>query len=186
MTPTPQDELMAAALASYVETLNRSPLGTGALTAAEIGELAELMAVATRARAALEEPAPAPGSARERVLAAIAATRRSRPPTSAYQIGLGWVRRAWMPTALAAALVFAAVEGLRPPQAASPPGLPTLTHTQAAARVPALLAGDLSRDETRAVLWHVAGCDQCLGVFHRRLRTGSRAAVPFDLARNTQ
>jgi hypothetical protein len=49
-------------------------------------------------------------------------------------------------------------------------------HEQMLTRVPLLIAGKLSATDIRAVLWHLAHCDDCFAVYQRLVRAPPRQA----------
>jgi hypothetical protein len=79
---------------------------------------------------------------------------------------------------VAAALIVGVIAGrLLPapdPMTHPPAAVAALTHEQTLARVPRLIAGKLTASQSRAVVWHLAHCDECFEVYERTLGARQR------------
>jgi len=194
-----KEETLAAALWSFIQRLREQedPLAAGldGLTPADAAELAALFRTAEDLRVALDAPAEISvwtGTAAARVRAAIDRRRQAqagrapgrRAPWWQSLIPLSTVRYGWA-VAVVAALAVGVVAGRQVPApdplTHPPAAVAALTHEQARARVPLLMAGKLSTAESRAVLWHLAHCDECFAAYRHMMdaqqRQSARPAV---------
>jgi hypothetical protein len=97
---------------------------------------------------------------------------RSAPGSPPWWLLLG--RHRWTAGFAAAALVVGVLVGrslpASDPLTYPPPAVAALTHEQVRSRVPRLMAGRLATAEARAVLWHLAHCDDCFAAYRMMSR----------------
>jgi len=181
-----KEEVLAAALWSFIQRLREAedPLAAGldGLTPADAAELAALFRTAEDLHLALDAPAEVSvgtATAAERVHAAIARRQAQARRAPGRRVPwwrswiLIWTARYGWAVAVAAALAVGVVAGSQVPSpdplTHPPAAVAALTHAQTRARVPLLIAGSLSASESRAVLWHLAHCEECFAAYRHML-----------------
>lgn len=180
-----KEEVLAATLWAFIERLREEgdprAAGLDGLTAGDASELASLFRTAQDLGLALDVGSELASGAEERVTAAIAERRRRNAPARGFpayrRLPLqGLLRRAAFASAVAATLAAGILIGTglptRDPVGRPPAAVAALTHEQTRRLVPRLMAGTLSPAQARAVLWHLAHCDECFAVYRQMLRVG--------------
>jgi hypothetical protein len=180
------DEAVAAVLWNFIQCLrerdNPPAVGLDGLTPAGAEELVALFRTAEGLRAALDAPIEvSPETAATRVQVAIARRRQAQRGRAPQPRSVPWrtlipsARYGWA-FAVAGALIVGVIAGSHlpaPDPLLNPPvAVASLTHEQTLARMPRLIAGNLSASESRAMMWHLAHCDECFEVYAQM--TGAR------------
>jgi putative zinc finger protein len=197
-----KQEVLAAILWRFIEEIREQKQSGAVLTLdpAEARELLDLLVLAARVSdtmAETETPEASNAAARHRLERAIweqpsgPILRPEGRPEVRDAVPSAFPRRRWAwATAGAAVVLAASLIGIdvgrllpRPDPLTHPPAsVQALSHTRVQQWLPALIQGQLSPPQARAMWWHLAHCDDCFHIYEQmrahapRRRIGERGA----------
>ena len=184
------EEAQAQVLWAFIQQLRERDdelvRGLDGLSPEVATELAGLLRTARDVSVALQLEGHASEGAATRVREAIAA-RAAQPPRRNRRLfewlpRFDWGRKLSLAGGLAAALLAGVALGRGvpgpDPLERPAPGIAALSHDAARRDIPRLVAGKLGPAEARAVLWHLAHCDECFRQYQGMMGQASR--LPHD------
>lgn len=175
-----REETRAAALWDFIQRIRdgkpASVQGLDGMTPGEAQEMLQLCGTAQAVGDYLDGAGERPPAAAEtRVQAAIAArSRRTASPRPTLETPKLQTLRLGMALAALAAGVLIGRAMPPPPAQPQPTGdaLPVLSHSEVLRAAPAVRAGTLPPERSRAVFLHLAQCDHCRELFLESLTRG--------------